>query len=152
MSEINLRSMQARTFAVTEQPNVGPPDVMQHFLVPSLKGEDFADDPNTMFMITLILNYGVVDPGRLLYVLARMSWAHQGERFFITAEGYFGIGPGNLQHGDDVVVFAGANMPTVIRAKETAFEFLGPAYVDGIMEGEAWTNQRSKSLQTYTLV
>lgn len=132
--------------------NPVPPDVMQKFLVPTLKGEDFADDSNTMFMITLILNYEVVDPGRLLYVLARMSWAHQGERFFITAEGYFGIGPGNLQNGDRILIFEGANMPMVVRAKGTAFEFLGPAYVDGIMEGEAWTNEQARSLETYVLV
>lgn len=63
----------------------------------------------------------------------------QGSTIFSTANGYIGIGPHSLEHGDVVVVVRGSRMPLVLRQEAVHFRLVGPAYVSGIMQGEAVT-------------
>ena len=67
-------------------------------------------------------------------------------RGFITQAGMIGVGPRDAQVGDEVWVFLGGRMPFVLRpiklsleAEETEdyHEYIGQAYVHGIMDGEA---------------
>jgi len=65
---------------------------------------------------------------------------------FMTEKGYVGMGPGHAEVGDVVVIFAGAHIPHVIRKApeqgphgETHWTFVGEAYCDGVMDGEAWS-------------
>jgi hypothetical protein len=61
------------------------------------------------------------------------------KRIFSTANGYMGSGVYSLQKGDVVVLFAGANVPYLLRPipnKENTFSLIGEAYVHGIMGGE----------------
>ena len=90
--------------------------------------------------------------------------ASEGRKFFITSEGYMGIGPGSLTNGDWVFVLLGSRVPLVLRRAAKAsvchgeevdilvstghetenetrccsnhrtFELLGDAYVHGIMD------------------
>ncbi|KAI8721720.1 HET domain-containing protein [Fusarium sp. LHS14.1] len=80
---------------------------------------------------------------------ARGSWDPQiaesardmarSQAFFITESGYFGIGPPDAKIGDEVWVLLCGKVPHVIRRsseKSLEFEYVGDAYVQGIMDGE----------------
>ena len=70
-------------------------------------------------------------------------------KFFITAKGRLGMGPRAMRTGDEIIVLQGGNMPFVIRTvcggegedagmwkDKQMQEFIGAAYIDGIMDGE----------------
>ncbi|KAH7137001.1 heterokaryon incompatibility protein-domain-containing protein [Dactylonectria estremocensis] len=61
-------------------------------------------------------------------------------RFFITARGNLGSGPTDMQEGDHICVLMGSKVPVVLRdveEKPGCYEYVGHAYVHGIMHGEA---------------
>jgi hypothetical protein len=64
-----------------------------------------------------------------------------GRRFFVTKKGYFGIGPAELEEGDEIYIIAGGKHPFVLRPlpepQSYTFELVGDCYVHGIMDGEA---------------
>ncbi|KAH6953615.1 heterokaryon incompatibility protein-domain-containing protein [Fusarium avenaceum] len=71
----------------------------------------------------------------------------QGKRPFLTRLGYLGWGPAEGQPGDVVVIFCGGRIPFVLRPvdnkdEEEMFSFVGEAYCDGIMDGEATVGQK----------
>lgn len=58
--------------------------------------------------------------------------------FFITANGQMGLGPKAARVGDWACIFFGHPMPYILRpVSDGKFQFLGPCYVHGMMEGEA---------------
>lgn len=64
---------------------------------------------------------------------------NRDRRFFVSLSGKMGTGSTAVGHGDQIVLFSGARQPFIIRSKEdTTYQLLGPAYVDGIMYGDAW--------------
>ncbi|KAI1439855.1 heterokaryon incompatibility protein-domain-containing protein [Annulohypoxylon stygium] len=69
--------------------------------------------------------------------------------FFFTQTGYMGLGP-DVQTGDLVCIFFGAEVPFVLRPKSACYEFIGDAYVHGVMEGEAVGMQRPGILKKTT--
>jgi len=66
--------------------------------------------------------------------------AWQGNAFFSTENGRVGIGPGALRQGDSVHVLFHARAPYLLRFDESrqAHSLVGPAYVHGLMGGEAF--------------
>ncbi|KJZ71086.1 hypothetical protein HIM_09505 [Hirsutella minnesotensis 3608] len=64
-----------------------------------------------------------------------------GRRLYRTKTGYVGVGPAQMTPGDSVVVFHGGTVPHVLRGPEReddeSWTYLGEAYCDGIMDGEA---------------
>ena len=70
-------------------------------------------------------------------------------RFSIMKSGRFSLTTPWAEPDDVVVIFAGAGMPHVLRDGE--FYHLGPAYVRGLMHGEAWQNPEPE-LTTFTLI
>ncbi|MCJ1388737.1 hypothetical protein MMC18_001586 [Xylographa bjoerkii] len=64
-----------------------------------------------------------------------------GRRFFVTNKGYFGIGPAELEEGDQIYVLAGGKHPFALRPSSMpqpdTFELVGDCYVHGVMDGEA---------------
>ncbi|KAM5359124.1 hypothetical protein ACJZ2D_014730 [Fusarium nematophilum] len=61
-------------------------------------------------------------------------------RFFITARGNLGSGPPDMQEGDHICVLVGSKVPVILRDsgdKAGCYEYVGHAYVHGIMHGEA---------------
>lgn len=85
-----------------------------------------------------------------LYVMAFARGA-PNRRFFITRDGYMGIGPQNTRNGDQICVFDGGPVPMVLRSAEVSapshishstpsqqghFLLVGECYVHGLMNGE----------------
>lgn len=69
----------------------------------------------------------------------------RSQAFFITEKGYFGIGPPEARIGDEVWVLFCGKVPHVLRPRggqqgteedRGGFEYVGDAYVQGIMDGE----------------
>ncbi|KAL9114311.1 MAG: hypothetical protein Q9227_001733 [Pyrenula ochraceoflavens] len=65
------------------------------------------------------------------------SMTHNQE-FFITKDGYFGVGPRNLQRGDELWIPFCSKVPHVLhRQCGGELKYVGDAYVHGMMHGEA---------------
>jgi Heterokaryon incompatibility protein (HET) len=71
-------------------------------------------------------------------------------RVFVTRAGRIGLGPHKLLKGDHIVLLYGADMPFVLRPINGHFRLIGPAYVHGIMKGEAIICTEGKILQNTT--
>ncbi|KAH6699714.1 heterokaryon incompatibility protein-domain-containing protein [Leptodontidium sp. MPI-SDFR-AT-0119] len=56
--------------------------------------------------------------------------------FFATASGFLGLGPATMEEGDVIVLFCSSRAPAALRPRGDTYEFLGFAYVHGIMNGE----------------
>lgn len=57
---------------------------------------------------------------------------------FITSKGHVCVSTDNIQEGDCVTIIRGAEVPYILRLQPTgAYQLIGEAYVDGIMDGEA---------------
>lgn len=56
---------------------------------------------------------------------------------FNTSSGNIGICPRNMQRGDVVAIVRGCRVPVLLRGQGQYFRLVGPAYVSGIMQGEA---------------
>jgi hypothetical protein len=75
---------------------------------------------------------------------------HTYERtFFTTENGYMGLGPRWSRLGDSIALVAGSKVPFIIRETGQHYTLVGPAYVHGIMQGEAWDDSH---LEPITLV
>jgi hypothetical protein len=59
-------------------------------------------------------------------------------RLFITSKGHLGSGPAEMQMGDLICILLGFKTPVILRegSAESSYEFIGHAYVHGIMHGE----------------
>lgn len=74
-----------------------------------------------------------------------MKTVCRNRRRFATMFGHIGIGPGFMELGDHVVILYGLDWPVVLRPlDDDVFEFIGLAYVYGIMEGQAISERRSE--------
>ena len=65
-----------------------------------------------------------------------------GRHLFLTAAGYAGLGPPELQVGDSIYALAGGRKLYVLRPvpgaiRSQTFNLVGDCYVQGIMDGEA---------------
>nr|POE64905.1 heterokaryon incompatibility protein 6, or allele [Quercus suber] len=61
-----------------------------------------------------------------------------GRVMFASSTGYLGLAPHGSREGDVVFVVRGADVPFVLRPQsDGAYELIGEAYVQGIMDGEA---------------
>ena len=58
-------------------------------------------------------------------------------RLFVTAKGYMGIAPATAEPGDAVCILFGSQTPMVLREEGDHWLFVGQAYIQGIMDGEA---------------
>lgn len=64
-------------------------------------------------------------------------------RFFITKDGFMGIGPLSMLPSDEIVIFCGACTPFCIRKhldwmdSRPLYTLVGDVYVQGVMDGEA---------------
>ncbi|RMJ09839.1 hypothetical protein CDV36_010530 [Fusarium kuroshium] len=69
------------------------------------------------------------------------------KRGFTTDTGLIGLGSGDIQVGDSISVLGGGRMPFVLRRVEgpgggVAYQYIGHAYVHGIMDGEVMEEGR----------
>ncbi|KAM6534590.1 hypothetical protein FALCPG4_19031 [Fusarium falciforme] len=68
-------------------------------------------------------------------------------RGFSTDKGMIGLGNRDIQVGDSICVLGGGSMPFILRQVERhggdiAYQYIGQAYVHGIMVGEAMNEGR----------
>ena len=85
-------------------------------------------------------NYG--DADRFAKTVAAVC---QGRKFFITENGFFGVGPAATEIGDAVHILLGADVPFLLRQKnmcgryelDGSWSLVGECYVQGLMVGEA---------------
>jgi hypothetical protein len=73
------------------------------------------------------------------FMMSRARHAYTMNRhFFLTSSGHMGLGQPLISPGDKVCILSGADMPFILREFEKdSFSLVGPAYVHGIMDGEA---------------
>jgi Heterokaryon incompatibility protein (HET) len=72
------------------------------------------------------------------YRSALQHWCYFRRCFTTSSQGYIGIGPRSLQHGDGVFVLRGGRVPFALRKiAENKYIIVGECYVHGIMHGEA---------------
>ncbi|KAF2263768.1 HET-domain-containing protein [Lojkania enalia] len=69
---------------------------------------------------------------------------------FRTRRGGIGVGSMFLRAGDSIGLFAGCNLPMIIRKDKVYWRFVAPAYLDGVMFGSEWPDERS--LGNFTFV
>ncbi|KAI9772731.1 MAG: hypothetical protein M1840_000326 [Geoglossum simile] len=70
-----------------------------------------------------------------------LSLSCKGRSFFITQEGYYGLGPWIMKPGDTCHIFSGARVPFVLRRNMESHKVIGEAYIHGIMHGESTKNR-----------
>ena len=71
-------------------------------------------------------------------------------KFWLTSQGFLGMGPRTLEKGDEVFVAKGSKVPLIFRpientlaekygiaGDERGYLFVGPCYIHGFMDGEA---------------
>jgi hypothetical protein len=85
------------------------------------------------------------------------SWVSlwtKGRRVFVTQKGFLGLGPAEVEPGDVVCILFGGNLPYVVRhlSSQDEYTFLGPSYVHGIMDGEAYDGMEQIPHETFVLV
>jgi len=92
---------------------------------------------------------------RLLSLIGyiKSTWSDYGEfvdytthtedrRLGTTSNGYLALLPKLTEVGDDLVILKGGRFPVVLRPRDDGImQFIGEAYVQGIMDGEAFREQ-----------
>ncbi|KXL41896.1 hypothetical protein M433DRAFT_6604 [Acidomyces richmondensis BFW] len=61
----------------------------------------------------------------------------RGRVMFASGTGFLGLVPFGTRQGDNIVIVRGADVPFVLRHRGEAYELIGEAYVQGVMNGEA---------------
>lgn len=96
---------------------------------------------------------------------AHISHATARRQFFVSREGFIGLGPPDTKVGDKICVLAGGKMPFILRDLEegergknksepgTYCRLLGDAYVHGLMDGQAVkvVEDGTRELETFKL-
>ncbi|KAH8885913.1 hypothetical protein GQ53DRAFT_626498, partial [Thozetella sp. PMI_491] len=71
----------------------------------------------------------------------RASWNRE---FFVTENGYIGIGPAGMRPGDEAWSLIGGHVPFILRRSTQdgvksvyeSYQLVGESYVHGVMDGE----------------
>ena len=71
-----------------------------------------------------------------------MSTAVKGRRLFRTERGFLGLGPNNMEEGDEVWLLTDARTPMILRSVSGSFfTVVGECYLHGFMHGEMLDDQ-----------
>jgi hypothetical protein len=106
--------------------------------------ESLAEDARKKYSIAtrnayhLTVTAGVFDsypdgPDEKNYLVIRGEIC-EGRNFFVTKRGVFGLGPAEVQPGDEVCVLLGSPVPMILRPEGVPRQYIGQAYVHDIME------------------
>ncbi len=63
-------------------------------------------------------------------------------RLVVTEKGYLGLVPEHVRMDDLVAIVMGSQVPLVLREVQGGYQFVGEAFVDGIMDGEALAERK----------
>ena len=99
---------------------------------------------------SLSINFeGLPPPSAYLY-RSTAAYALKQRRLFYSKKGYFGLGPAVMRPGDIVCVLFGAQVPFILRRKDSRYQLVGESYVHGIMHGEAIEMMEDGELEKQT--
>lgn len=88
------------------------------------------------------VNLSAVDQ-KALKLIGLVREVTRTRRFFVTADRYMGLAPGEAREGDRVAIVYGCSTPVLIRGvgglEEAKWRLVGECYVHGLMDGEAVT-------------
>jgi hypothetical protein len=87
-----------------------------------------------------IPNEMVLYAGPCKEIIDHATRINDNYKFIVSRRGGIGLVPRTTKVGDLVCILMGAQVPFILRRRETPstqFEMIGPAYVHGIMDGEA---------------
>ncbi|KAJ4364108.1 hypothetical protein N0V83_009563 [Neocucurbitaria cava] len=73
------------------------------------------------------------------------------KRSIFRTKDFLGCGLHSLQKGDLLVLLKGGNMPFIVSSTVEGWHLRGPAFVPGLMQGEAWPESEDR-LTTFKLV
>lgn len=65
----------------------------------------------------------------------------RGRVFLLTERGHIGIAQAGIAAGDHIAIIHGATVPVVLRSQTEHWHLQCEAFVLGIMNGEAWTDE-----------
>ncbi|KAK8062246.1 hypothetical protein PG997_014343 [Apiospora hydei] len=68
-----------------------------------------------------------------------VNWA-----FLVTGSGYLGRAYRTCQEGDQLWLLAGAANPVILRQSGSEYRFVAPAFFDGMMDGELWSDNEEE--------
>ncbi|KAK1822028.1 hypothetical protein LTR12_003552 [Friedmanniomyces endolithicus] len=74
----------------------------------------------------------------VFFAMIEVAW---GRRLSWTENGYLALLPEEAVEGDLIVILRGGRLPFVVRPQAHGFRLIGPAYVHGIMDGEAYDEE-----------
>ncbi|KAK0254812.1 hypothetical protein LTR12_001921 [Friedmanniomyces endolithicus] len=74
----------------------------------------------------------------VFFAMIEVAW---GRRLSWTENGYLALLPEEADEGDLIVILRGGRLPFVVRPVAHGFRLIGPAYVHGIMNGEAYDEE-----------
>lgn len=75
-----------------------------------------------------------------------------GRSLSTTVNSRLALVPISTAADDQIVVLSGGKIPFVLRAMSHAFQLIGPCYVHGIMDGEAFPKEdAAEDLEWFTL-
>ncbi|KAK0613170.1 heterokaryon incompatibility protein-domain-containing protein [Immersiella caudata] len=83
-------------------------------------------------------------------IVARFThtvWMHNEDKvLFVTEGGWLGSGNMSLREGDAVFRLAGLDRPMLMRLMDDAWKVVGPAFVEGVIDGEVWCEGEAEEI------
>ncbi|TKW51066.1 hypothetical protein CTA1_9465 [Colletotrichum tanaceti] len=124
-------------------------ETLQTDLVP--RKRDGCVDFSALFGLEVVGHYddlGISQPDTLeghrkAFVKDVMYNAGSTSSLLSTGGGYFGRCNDSAQSGDIIALLSGCSFPVVLRKSPSGFEFVGVAYVSGLMYGEMMDSTKS---------
>jgi hypothetical protein len=129
------------------------------YTIEELGGSEDDPSPVRVFSVecakALASELAETEEGDLLKEMARVSILYYDAlscispcKIFATRGGFLGNGPSSLWFGDAVWAIPGAGTPVVLRktGTEGRYRLVGPTYLHGFMDGEAWQLMERGSL------
>ncbi|KAK5690904.1 hypothetical protein LTR97_012067 [Elasticomyces elasticus] len=92
----------------------------------------------------IIGNQTVTRETRVFFAMTEVSY---GRRLSWTSKGFLALLPEATIEGDLIVILRGGRLPFVVRPVEHGHRLIGPAYVHGIMNGEAYDEESCGDLR-----
>ena len=91
------------------------------------------------------------DDGDILNYYYSLDQCSRQRRMFMTSKSYIGLGSTRMQIDDKICILLGGDVPFILRkTKKGQYQFVGEAYVHGIMSGEFMATD--PEVQTFTII
>lgn len=121
-------------------------DLVEHMLLPALDENTTRWLPSPDEILDMTSGYSRTSEVSFIDSLIATSWAYRA--FFLTEEGYIGLGPQSLESKDEVWLLEGGRTPFILRSMpdQGGYALVGEAYVLGMMFGEMMTPEMAEKI------